>query len=86
MSDLSPTAEIPLDFPVTIDGEKVSMLTMRRPKLADTQAARKKAGDDFDRGIFLMTRLCDVTPEFLSEMDEFDVKKLQEQLEAFRGG
>lgn len=83
--DLRSQVEITLNFPVTVDGQKITALTMRRPKVADTRELRKRGLDDFEAGIEMMARLCDVPPEVIAELDEFDAGRAQKQVEAFRG-
>lgn len=86
MIDNAITEDVPLKYPVTLDGETYKTLTMRRPKVADNQWAANQKCSDMDRGIRLLARLCGVAPEVISELDEFDAIKLQEQLDSFRGG
>lgn len=83
--DLRPFAEIPLKFPVTVDAVEHDKLVMRRPKTKDSLAAARHKGAEADRGIFLLARLCDVTPEVIEELDELDATALGEQLDRFRG-
>lgn len=83
--DLRPTATIPLAFPVTVDGMEHKSLVMRRPKTKDGLASAKHAGTEADRGVFLLARLCDVSPEVIEELDQLDAEALGAQLEAFQG-
>jgi len=85
MADLSATATIKLDFPFDADGQAFTELTMRRPKMKDNHAIQKMKGSDFERGVSMLARLCDVAPEVIHELDELDANKLQEQLNSFRG-
>jgi hypothetical protein len=78
-------ATIKLDFPVAVDGITYDKLTMRAPKTKDSLAASRRKGSDAERGIFLLARLCDVTPEVIEELYEIDAQKLGEQLDTFRG-
>lgn len=80
------TADVKLEYPVSVDGAEYGKLTMRRPKVSDNQWAADQKCSDMNRGIKLLARLCDVPPEVISELDEFDATKLQEQLDSFRGG
>jgi len=84
-ADLRPEAEVPLQFPVEADGVKHDKLTMRRPKTKDGIAASKFRGNDAERGVFLLSRLCNVAPNVIEELDEIDAKSLEEQLKAFQG-
>jgi hypothetical protein len=82
---MSVTAEVHLDFPITVDGETFDKFTMRRPKVSDNLWAAKLKGSDFEKGVSLLARLCGVAPEVMAELDEFDAGRLNDQLEAFRG-
>ena len=78
-------ADVTLEFPVDVDGVSYTKLTMRRPKTADTMAAAKQKGSEHERGVFLLARLCDVSPNVIEELDEIDSDALGEQLNAFTG-
>lgn len=77
--------EIPLEFPVTVDGQEYKSLTMRRPKTADGLAAAQFKGNDAAKGIFLFARLCNVAPSVIEELDEIDSEALGAQHNAFTG-
>ncbi|WP_245287372.1 phage tail assembly protein [Bradyrhizobium elkanii] len=84
--DMRLSAEITLDFPIEVDGKPYKTLTMRRPKTKDSLKAAKFKGHDADKGILLLSDLCNVSPDVIEELDEIDAKKLSDQLDAFRGG
>jgi hypothetical protein len=83
--DRRTSVEIPLDFPITIDGQAIASITMRRPKVRDSFKAKRVKGDDMDRGLALMADLCECPQEHLMELDEIDLEKLQSQYAAFTG-
>lgn len=83
--DKRESAEIVLDFPVTFDGETVSKLKMRRPKVKDSKAAAAQPGDESEKGIFMIARLCAVQSELIDELDLADFTKVEEQFNSFRG-
>lgn len=83
--DKSPTKSITLEFPIEVDGQTIKTLVMRRPKVKDSLAAAKHSEDTAERGIFILARLCDVSPEHIAELDEYDSDRLQEQYSRFRG-
>lgn len=83
--DARETVEITLAFPITVDGRKIDKVTMRRPKLRDTRAARKVTKDQFEAGVWMLATLCDLPPEVLDEMDDIDAARLQAQYDSFRG-
>lgn len=82
---MSDKTDIALDYPITIDGAKVAILAMRRPKVADILAAQKLKGDEAEREVRIMANLCDVTPADIQNLDLADYTKLQETFAGFRG-
>lgn len=76
---------IPLDFPVELDGEKITSLTMRRPKMADRIWTDKQGGTETEKAAKLMARLCDTVPEVIALLDDVDSDKVDKQYGAFRG-
>lgn len=78
-------AEIVLQYPVTVNGQVYTSLKMRRPKTKDGLAAARHKGSDAERGIFIFSRLCDVEPAVLEELDEVDSEALGAQYRAFTG-
>lgn len=83
--DLRAEVTIDLQFPIEVDGQKITKLTMRRPKLRDTVKHNHRK-DNMDRGIAILADLCDLAPEHLHELDELDFDAVQSQYESFRGG
>jgi hypothetical protein len=83
--DRSLTAEITLDFPIEVDGQKIEKVTMRRPKVRDSFKAERAKGDEMAKGIALLCDLCEMPEEHLLELDTIDLEKLHGQLEAFTG-
>lgn len=79
------STEIPLDFPITVNGAEVKSLSMRRPKVADVRTAENFKGSEAEREIRLMANLCDVAPKDIESLDMVDYDKLQEAFKSFRG-
>ena len=85
--DKSPSVTIKLEFPIDVDGDIKTELTMRRPKVRDTLDANKAHPSDASAvGMFVLARLCNVSPEHIAELDEYDAGVIQAQYERFRGG
>ncbi len=78
-------ATISLDFPFTVDGVNYDKLVMRRPKTKDSMAAARQAGTEADRTLFILSRVCNVSPSIIEELDEIDLNKVAEQYAAFTG-
>lgn len=74
--------EIKLDFPVTVEAEKYSDLTMRRWKVADRLRVHRAGGDDAEKEIRMMADLCGVGTKVIEELDGSDYEKL---LEVYKG-
>jgi hypothetical protein len=75
------SVSIELEFPLTIAGAKVGVLSMRRSTVGDVLVANR-VKDDIEREIVLFANLCSVTPEEIRNLDLKDYSKLQE---VFRG-
>lgn len=84
-ADLRKEVTVPLAFPISVDGKTYNELTLRRPKVSDNKWIERKPGSDLDKTILIAARLCDVTPEAIEELDEFDLIALSEQMARFRG-
>jgi hypothetical protein len=78
------TTSIPLQFPVTVDGQEYKSLNMRRCKVRDRRMAAKQKTDE-DREIALIANLCEVPPAVIDELDALDYAKLTETLQGFFG-
>jgi hypothetical protein len=79
--------QINLQYPVEIDGAKVSVLHLRRPKVRDLIAASKAGGvDPVQREVRLFSNLCEITPETVEELDIADYTKIQEAYGDFSSG
>ncbi len=77
---------VSLQFPVEINGQVVSELTMRRPRVKDSLIHEKQFPGErrgsLESDIAMFARLCDMAPKDLENLDMSDVVNLQG---AFRG-
>lgn len=78
-------AEITLDFPFDFDDERITALTMRRPKMKDKLKAQRGKGDEAGRALGMIAALVERPVEIIEELDEVDFEKLQDQYLAFTG-
>jgi len=69
---------ITLKHPITVDGETLNELTLRRPKVRDMLAADKQSGSDAEKEIRTFANLCEVAPSVIEELDMADYQALQE--------
>lgn len=75
-----------LKYPVTVENETYTYLTMRRSKVKDRLAiASMKNISDEEKEIRLFANLCEVSPEVLKELDEVDYGALQKVYMSFFG-
>ena len=74
---------ITLKYPVTLNGEIISVLSLRRPKVQDRLTAERNGGSDLDKEMRLMANLCEVAPDLVLELDLADYSALQAQLSNF---
>ncbi len=75
--------DIPLDYPIEIDGVLVKNLKMRRPKVRDMIASVKGPGSNEGKEVKLFANLCEVTENDINELDLSDYKKLQDMFNGF---
>ena len=74
---------IQLDYPIMIDGQKITRIDMRRPKVRDRLLSEKLDGSDAEKEVRLLANLCEFPPQQLEELDMADYVKLQEALADF---
>lgn len=75
--------DVPLDYPIEIDGVEVKSLRMRRAKARDMLASAKGAANNEQREAKLFANLCEVTEKDIGALDLYDYQKLQEAFEGF---
>lgn len=64
-----PTTRITLEYPVTHNGETITELSLRRPRVADNLAADKSGGTNAEREIRLIANLAEAAPEVIHLLD-----------------
>ena len=82
MTDMTRAVKITLDFPVTVEAETYTNLTMRRWKVGDRLRVHRAGGDDAEKEIRMMADLCGVGTNVIEELDGSDYDKL---LAAYKG-
>lgn len=76
---------IELEYPVTVDGETVTELHIRRPKMGDIKRWQKHK-NDMDRGIALISDLAEISPKVVEELDTADFKTVSDKVGEYMGG
>lgn len=75
--------KIELTHAINIDGTKVSVLSLRRPKVRDMLSVEKSIDNDAEKEIQLFANLCEISPDNLLELDMADYAKLQKVYQDF---
>lgn len=75
---------ITLDHPIDFEGAKLSEIKLRRPKVSDVTAARKKK-DEAEQEVALVATLSGLPQAAIEDLDLADYKKIQEVLSGFFG-
>jgi hypothetical protein len=74
---------IELKHPVTVNGEEVAALRLRRPRVKDQLAAEKATGGNAEKEVRLFANLCEVAPAVIEELDLADYRAVQEAYSGF---
>ena len=74
---------IELDYPIELNGETISELHMRRPKVKDQMRISKQATSDEEKELKMFVDLCEVAPEVIEELDLKDYLKVQKEYTDF---
>lgn len=76
-----------LQYPVTVDDETVTEITIRRPKVGDSIALEKgKKRSDIEKDVLMVSRLTSLTEAAIAELDEADYSVIGEIIQEMRGG
>lgn len=75
---------ITLQYPVTVDGEEITELRIRRPKMADLKRGQKHK-NDLEKSIHLIADLAEVSPMVVEELDAADFATVSAKVGEFMG-
>lgn len=75
---------ITLQYPVTVAGEEIAELHLRRPKMRDMKRAQKHK-DDLEKSIHMIADLAEVSPTVVEELDTADFAAVSNKLGEFMG-
>jgi len=79
------TTQIKLDFPITVAGAAVGVVSMRRMSVRDLIAYDSSKEASLAKEAVLIANLCDLLPESIYAMDAADYKKCQTVVQGFLG-
>lgn len=75
---------ITLQHPFTFDGEKITELKLRRPKMRDMKKAQNHK-DDLEKSIHMIADLAEVSPKLVEELDTEDFGAVSAKVGEFMG-
>ena len=76
---------IPLRFPVDFGGERVTEVSLRRPKGREIRQTQNGKGSQIDRSFQMMANLAEVEVELIDELDAADVRRIDKWLDGVMG-
>lgn len=74
---------IKLDYPVTVDGEQITEINLRRPKARDYLTASRSAPTSAEQEVRMICNLAEVSDKVVEELDWADYLKVQAVLQNF---
>lgn len=74
---------IKLDYPITVDGQNISEITLRRPKARDYLTASRSGSTSAEQEIRMICNLAEVSDKVVEELDWADYLKVQGALQNF---
>ena len=83
---MTDTTRVKLVRPLNVDGQMITDVTIRRPKVRDLRAlekAREPGFTELDQGIAMAAALCDLPLAVMDEMDAGDFAAISEVLGGF---
>nr|BDD44928.1 hypothetical protein 8 [Coxiellaceae bacterium] len=72
-----------LNEPVMVDGETLTEISLRRPKVRDRLAVERLGNSDADREVALIANLAELPPATIEELDLADYARVQGALQDF---
>jgi hypothetical protein len=74
---------ITLEYPITVAGQQIAQVTLRRPKVKDITLARAASPDGGEVEQTLIANLIGLPPDAVAEFDLADYTRVQEGLMGF---
>lgn len=75
---------IHLQYPVTVDGETITELNLRRPKVSDLKRGQKYK-DNLEKSVRLIADLAEISPAVIEELDAADFAEVSTKVGEFMG-
>jgi len=74
---------IELQHPIEVNGERITSLVLRRPKVRDRLLSEKSNGTEAEKEVRFIANLCEMAPDQIEQLDMADYVKVQEALSDF---
>lgn len=78
-------SKVTLQYPIPVDGQTLSEITLRRPKVRDQLLAEKAGGGAAEQEVSILANLAELPEEAIQELDMADYLQLQEAYRGFFG-
>ena len=75
---------VELEYPFEFQGEQITEITIRRPKMRDMKNTQK-IKDDMEKSIRMIADLAEVPPKLVEELDTLDFGKVSAKVGEFMG-
>ena len=75
---------IRLNHPITVDGQLIEEVSLRRPKVRDIEKA-EKIKNDFQKSVAMIADLTSLSPDEVREMDTEDFTTIGNMVGEFMG-
>ncbi|HBG94701.1 MAG TPA: phage tail assembly protein [Chromatiaceae bacterium] len=74
---------IKLRYPLRVNGQEVTEIQLRRPKVRDRLAVEKMSASQAEKEVRFIANLCEMAPDEIEELDMADYTKIQETVTGF---
>ncbi len=74
--------EFKLKYPITVDGEEISVLRLRRANVLDLELMGEEKGD-LARSVKLVSQVADLAPDVIRQMDAADFNNASDVVAGF---
>ncbi|WP_434361067.1 phage tail assembly protein [Parasalinivibrio latis] len=74
---------ITLGYPIEVEGEQITVITLRRPKARDLKHMETAKGGEIAKSIGLIANLAELPPSAIENLDASDFQKVSDVVASF---
>ncbi|USH01055.1 phage tail assembly protein [Grimontia kaedaensis] len=74
---------ITLDYPIDVEGERIDVITLRRPKARDLKHMETAKGGEIAKSIGLIANLAELPPSAIDDLDASDFQTVSDVVAGF---